>query len=99
MQVLLITSAIDLSLLHNELIAAVPGFHRVTVKPEGNVADADCGQVGTANGETKITFSEDIPPDLVTAVVQAHDPANAPPDSSAVRRDRIAAILAIARSQ
>ena len=99
MQTLLFTQPNNLNLLHDELVAGISGFHRTHPRPDGtNEADPDCGQVQGTADEIIVTFADDIPPQLVTAVVQAHDHTMTQPDPRKDRRARIAELKAIPRS-
>ena len=94
MQTLTFTMPNNLTQLHDELIAGVAGFHR-SVGPSDDLAAADdCGSIEASADDIKVTFAGDISAQLITTVVQAHDPTLQQPDS----RSRIAEILAIPRS-
>lgn len=75
MKQLAFTKKHNLSKLHDELIAQVPGFHRTTPNSEGNAqADPDCGRVEGSGHKIWIYFADDLDPDTITNVVKAHRP-------------------------
>lgn len=83
----------NLSLLHDELIAAIPGFHRTVLAPDGtNEVAPDCGQVRGRGEAILITCADDITRAQLETVVQAHDSTQLQPDT---RRDRLARITEI----
>ena len=52
--------------LHDYLIDAVPGFHRVTTSEDGrNSANDDCGRLHVKDGMIRIVFADDISPRLI----------------------------------
>ena len=52
--------------LHDYLIDAVPGFHRVTTSEDGrNSGTDDCGRLHVKDGVIRIVFADDIPPRLI----------------------------------
>ena len=74
MQTLTFTMPNNLTKLHDELIPGVAGFHR-TVGPSDDLAAADdCGSIESSSDTIKVTFAGDISAQLVTTVVQVHDP-------------------------
>ena len=89
----------NLSLLHDELIEGVPGFHRTFTNSHGeNTASPDCGRVSGLGDTIRIDFADDIPDSLVESIVQAHDSIKSRADPRRARLARIAEISAIARS-
>ena len=80
----------NLDILHDELIATIPAFHRVVLGDSGfNESCEDCGAVKGVEGWCRITFADDIDPDLVTAVVLAHDARKVRPPT---RKEELLAI-------
>ena len=98
MQTLTFTRPNDLALLHDELIAGVPGFHRIIVTPDGDSADADCGPVEASGNTIRVTVADDVAADQVNSIVQTHDPANRTLNPAGQRNARIKELLAVGRS-
>ena len=62
----------NLDLLHDELIEGIAGFTRVLPGDPPKIAAPDCGRVEGLGDFLRVTFADDISPDLVTAIVLAH---------------------------
>lgn len=86
-----------LSILHDELVAALPALRPVPVG-----ADLRVSPVMTVEGrgdDIWLTVPDDADAAAIGAVVAAHDPAAArPPTPSQARAQRIGELLAIPRS-
>ena len=99
MQILTFNQPVNLSLLHDQLIAGVPGFHRVTTDADNiDSATEDCGQVEGTESQVTIAFADGIDPTTVEQLVAAHDPTKTQPDPRRERLARIAEINAIPRA-
>ena len=92
----------DLSLLHDELLAAVPSLRPVQcgfVDPvtRGPTLEPVMRMEGLA-GEVWLVVPDDAEEAAIELVVRAHNPALSQPDPSRQRLDRIAEIQQIPRS-
>jgi len=98
MQTLTFNQSVNLSLLHDQLIGDVPGFHRTESGPYGDSATMDCGRVEGTASQVTIAFADDIDAAVIRQVVAAHDPTKTQPDPRRERLARIAEINAIPRA-
>lgn len=74
MQKIVVHGKCNMNLLHEELVAQVPTFRRVTTLANGEfLADGDHGRVVRKGDVVTLWFADDIDPSLVQAVVDAHD--------------------------
>ena len=89
----------NLNLLHDELVAAIPGFRRVSLENDGlEEATETCGRVESLGDSVRISFADDIPEADVIAVLQRHDATKKQTDVREQRLDRISELNAIPRS-
>ena len=93
----------NLSLLHDQLLAAIPDLRPISndqgrIDSDGNTAlEAVMVVEGTAT-EVSLTVPDDADQAAIAAVVEAHDHTKSQPDPRQDRLARIAEIDAIARS-
>ena len=92
----------NLSLLHDELLAAIPELRPVPVPgetlPDGTIATAPVMTVEGLGDDIWLGVPDDVDEALIAAVIAGHDGAATQVDQSADRKTRIAELLQTSRS-
>lgn len=102
MKILTFNRPNDLSLLHDELIAAIPGLEPQPVpgefSPDGSPVLAPVMTVEGLGNDISVGVPDNVDEPAVAAVVAAHDETTPRPDPRASRGNRIAGLLQTSRS-